>query len=167
MCTTSNKPRFPAFHVVSLYTLFSYLNYDSELLGRFLELLKWELLYDSLYERFVQPAILGGYENNLFTFLLGVGAGFEFYIPWFVYRDLNPYQISVDSFFVANFVKYGVLGAGPLLFLVLNPFFRLSCVAFLWVPVYLIVHNGILVDSFILTLVLLSTLDKSDFENES
>lgn len=123
---------------------------ENELVGRFAEMLSFDLLINALYERFGEPAVAGGYTLDWKTFLVGEGAGFKFYIPWFIYRELDPYQISVDSFFVANYVKYGVLGLLSLCLLIITPLFKVSVKAFLWLPIYLVVHNGILVDSFLL-----------------
>lgn len=128
---------------------------DSEALARWLDLTSVSRLLTSLAARFVAPAIDGGYELDAYTALFGAGPSFLFYIPWFEYRGLEAYHSSVDSFFFAAFVKYGVVGVALVTMLVARCLWRLpSRWGHAWFWAYLMVHNVIAVPAVLLFLFL-------------
>lgn len=119
---------------------------------RFDELSIPHLIAD-IFGRSIQPAIIGGYEASVKTIILGEGPGFLFHIPWFEYRGIAPGSVSVDSFFISNFVKYGAI---YLFLLLLFLKFVLPGIIFYSVNIlYLYFHNGLYNDSYLLFLILL------------
>ena len=54
------------------------------------------------------PAISKINEMSIFEVFFGYGFRTFFEIPWFGYRDLDPYLNSVDSLYLTFFVKYGI-----------------------------------------------------------
>lgn len=133
----------------------SWIGTDSEALARLLDLTSMSRLLTALAARFVAPAMDGGYELNVVTVLFGAGPSFLFYIPWFEYRGLESYHASVDSFFFAAFVKYGVTGMVLLTIVVARCLWRLpNRLGHAWFWAYLVVHNAIAVPAILLFLFL-------------
>lgn len=130
-----------------------------EVISRVTELFDISLLIGALKYRFVEPAILGGYELTTFTFLFGEGIGFKFFVPWFSYRGLDPWHFSVDSLFAFAFFKYGAVGLIIWVYAISRFFwFRAWTLANAWVWLYLLAHSGVNVPSFLLLLIVLVVL---------
>lgn len=130
-----------------------------ELVSRVTELFDVSLLTGALHYRFVEPALTGGYELTLFSFFFGDGMGLRFYVPWFEYRGLDPWHFSVDSLFAFAFFKYGVVGVAlfcwSIFRLIWNRPWDLSNA---WIWLYLLVHSGVNVPSFLLFMIILVVL---------
>lgn len=135
--------------LISTIDLTTFLQNEGESILRILELVNIDLLIASLNLRFMVPIQASGYELSFTNFFLGAGSDYQFYIPWFQYRDLKPWSSSLDSFFITFFIKYGLFGvllASYILFLALRPLGRSA----VWIIFYLIVHNGPFVEGFLL-----------------
>jgi len=48
----------------------------------------------------------------------GLGSGTVFFIPWFIYWGLNPWNIYMDSFYGTVIIKFGLI-TGPLMIILL------------------------------------------------
>ena len=132
---------------------------SDEVMSRLTELFNLPLLIGALEYRFVQPAIVGGYELTIQSFLIGEGIGFEFYVPWFDYRGLDPWHFSVDSLFAFAFFKYGILGLIIWVYAVSRVlWFHPLSIANAWIWLYWFVHSGVNVPSFLLFMVVLVIL---------
>lgn len=66
---------------------------------------KEELTYQ-LFNRF-SPAIEKIEQFDILSLIFGDGIGEPFFIPWFHYRDLTPYNINIDSAYLTFFAKFG------------------------------------------------------------
>lgn len=107
-------------------------------------------IFNDIFGRSLEPALMGGYQITVKTLFLGEGPGFLFYIPWFEYRGLASGSVSVDSLFISNFVKYGVI---YLLFILI--FLKQALPGLIFYSVnllYLYFHNGLYNDSYLLFL---------------
>ena len=71
------------------------------------------------------PAMPHLKEMSGLDLLFGLGPGTFFDIPWFYYRDIDPFNVSIDSTYLTFFVKYGIVG---LLFM--GTFVYLACCFF-------------------------------------
>ena len=129
-----------------------------EVATRFINLTSPDLVLRELFARFIEPVVEGGYELNLKTFLFGEGVNFKFYIPWYEYREIDVYHNSVDSFFVTFFVKHGILGVIIFYSIVHQVLRKFPKVLYAWILLYLLVHNGLYVTSFLMMLIFLSFL---------
>lgn len=130
-----------------------------EIVSRVTELFDMSLLIAALQYRFVEPALVGGYELTPLTFLVGEGFGLKFYVPWFEYRGLDPWHFSVDSLFAFAFFKYGIVGLSILCFAISRIIWGAPwSVANLWIWLYLFVHSGVNVPGFLLFLIVLTIL---------
>jgi len=130
----------------------------TEAAGRFYSLLNYSLIFDELYSRFILPAKAAGYELSLGGLIFGEGIDFRFYVPWYKYRGLDPYHNSVDSFFVTFFVKHGVLGLVVYFAVIHQGIKKYPVILYVWILSYLSMHNGLYVNSFLIMLVLSSSL---------
>jgi len=123
--------------------------HSEEFLQRIGELVSFELLFFALQHRFIDPVMQGGYILSIPNILFGAGGGFNFYIPWFEYRGLAVEANSVDNFYITFLVKYGLIIISLIcytLFLIFRPL----GVSGYWIPIYLIVQNGLYVPNFLI-----------------
>ena len=131
----------------------------TEIVSRITELFDISLLISALSYRFVEPALVGGYELTPFSFFFGDGMGLRFYVPWFEYRGLDPWHFSVDSLFAFAFFKYGIVGVTVLCLSIIrltwNKPWDLSNA---WIWLYLLVHSGVNVPAFLLFMIVLVVL---------
>ncbi|WP_407081938.1 DUF6369 family protein [Photobacterium leiognathi] len=77
--------------------------------------------YEHLREFFINrfdPFISEFSKFNNSDFVFGLGVGHPFYIPWFEYRGLNPYNHSIDNLYLTLFVKQGVFSIVTYIFIV-------------------------------------------------
>ena len=129
-----------------------------EPMGRLANLANFDLLLNEFIVRFINPVIQGGYKFTPSNFLFGEGINFKFYIPWYEYRGLDVFHNSVDSFFVTFFIKHGILGL-LILFSIIHLVIRnFPTILYVWVVLYLCMHNGLHLPSFLMMLVFLSFL---------
>jgi serine/threonine protein kinase len=56
-----------------------------------------------------QPAIEVINEFTLSNYIFGKGIGTSFFIPWFTHRDLDPYNINIDSGYLTFYAKFGLI----------------------------------------------------------
>ncbi|MEZ8879477.1 DUF6369 family protein [Vibrio lentus] len=52
-----------------------------------------------------------------FSYIFGLGVGHPFYIPWFEYRGLEPYNHSLDNLYLTIFIKQGICSVFTLFFI--------------------------------------------------
>lgn len=57
---------------------------------------------------------------NTWHYIVGLGAGTPFEIPWFAYRGLDDKNSNIDSAYLTYFVKYGCLGGYLLMTFILS-----------------------------------------------
>lgn len=96
---------FIAFIVIGLFLIFSiYTGAERVVSG-----LSSDILLFQLTNRF-SPAIALIKDMHWYNYILGLGAGTYFEIPWFAYRGLETNNVSVDSLYLTMYVKYGLFG---------------------------------------------------------
>lgn len=87
------------FYLVSIYL-------GSE---RVLEALNVNILLFQIETRF-SPALELMYDFSWYNYLIGLGVGIPFEIPWFDYRGtIEPFNANIDSFYLTLYCKYGIL----------------------------------------------------------
>lgn len=91
---------------------------------RLLATFSFQGLSNQLMTRY-SPALNKIKDFDVVELLFGEGLGRPFYIPWFTYREnLNPYNINIDSFYLTEACKFGLLSV-PII-LLFSKFHRLS-----------------------------------------
>lgn len=92
----------------------------SEFVGasRVLSALSYDEIVGQLANRFY-PALVMIEEMDWYNYIIGVGPGIPFYIPWFDYRDtIDPYNANLDSAYFTMYVKYGLLMLIPIIYFI-------------------------------------------------
>lgn len=76
---------------------------------RVLESLNQDGFMTQLLVRY-SPAVVPLIEMNTVHYFFGYGIGYYFEIPWFGYREISPFNISLDSAYLTQFIKQGCVG---------------------------------------------------------
>lgn len=106
-----SKPyRMMGIALLGAVTMFAFIAV-SDLIGaeRINDALSSKELVVQLVIRF-SPAFTLISDMNFVHYLVGLGAGTYFDIPWFAYRGLDERNANIDSAYLTYFVKYGLLG---------------------------------------------------------
>ncbi|MDO7086723.1 DUF6369 family protein [Pseudocolwellia sp. AS88] len=93
-----------ACFLVSAFILYSY--YSGSI--RVLDAFEAEALIYQITTRY-EPALNMIDSFSINEFIFGTGIGKPFYIPWFSYRDLDPYNINIDSGYFTFYCKFGFI----------------------------------------------------------
>lgn len=92
----------------------------SEYIGasRVLSALTYEEVASQLATRFY-PALMIIRDMEWYHYIIGIGPGIPFYIPWFDYREIiDPYNSNLDSAYFTLYVKYGFLMLIPMTYFI-------------------------------------------------
>lgn len=105
--------------LIAAFIIYSYYSGSIRVLNAFeIEALSYQIT--TRYE----PALNMLSSFSIYEYIFGTGIGKPFYIPWFTYRDLDPYNINIDSGYMTFFCKFGLISS-YIIFVFLN-FFKFN-----------------------------------------